>query len=155
METRLNRGLARVAGVLTSLVAALLLLFVAIALAGTALSLIRPLFGHGDLMRAVIEGLDDAFLVIILLELLHTTLSRGPVTHRVQEFLVVGITAGVRSGLELSAERGGDSRTIAGSLALDALGVLMLVGALWLVRQGVRAGREARSQSPPGGACGH
>jgi hypothetical protein len=105
-------------------------------------------------MRAVIEGLDDAFLVIILLELLHTVLSRGPVTRRVQEFLVVGITAGIRSGLEISAERGGDSRGIASSLAIDALGVLMLVGALWLVRQGLRAGPPSthsphRSQPPP------
>jgi phosphate starvation-inducible membrane PsiE len=146
LERRLNRGLERTASLLTSLVALLLILFVAIALMGTVRGAAEPLIREHDFMRAAINGLDGAFLVIILLELVHTTLSRGPVTRQLQEFLVVGITSAVRSGLEVAAERGGGAQAIALSLAINASAVLILVGALWLIRQRlhVERGKEPR-----------
>jgi hypothetical protein len=42
----------------------------------------------------------------------------------------------VRSGLEVAANRG-DARTVGVNLAIDAAAVLLLVAALWLVRQRV------------------
>jgi hypothetical protein len=135
VEERLNRALERVASVLTSIVALGLILFVVLALVSVAMAAVKPVLSHRDFARGAIDGLDGAFLVIILLELVHTTLSRGPVTRQVQEFLVVGITVGVRSGLEIAAVRGGDLRALPINLAINALGVLILVAALWLVRR--------------------
>lgn len=134
-ERRLNRILERLASVLTSVVAFLLILFVVVALVGTVRAASEPLLHEHDFTRSAIEGLDGAFLVVILLELVHTTLSRGPIARQVQEFLVVGITSAVRSGLEVAASRGGGAHSIAVSLAINACAVLILVAALWLVRQ--------------------
>jgi phosphate starvation-inducible membrane PsiE len=142
VERHLNRVLERTASVLTSLVAMLLILFVAIALVGTVSAAAEPLVHEHDFMRAAIDGLDGAFLVVILLELVHTTLSRGPVSRQVQEFLVVGITSAVRSGLEVAANRGGGpAQPTAVSLAINASGVLILVAAFWLIRQRLHAER--------------
>lgn len=135
VERRLNRGLERTASLMASLVALLLILLVVVALIGTARAAVEPLLARHDFMHAAIDGLDGAFLVIILLELVHTTLSRGPVTRQLQEFLVVGITSSVRSGLEVAAERGGGAQSVAINLAINAFGVLILVTALWLIRQ--------------------
>lgn len=141
-EGFLNRVLVRAVGVLTSVVALLLVVFVVVALAGAGLAAMQPLGSGHDFTGAAIEGLDRAFLVVILLELAHTTLSRGPITRQVQEFLLVGVTSGVRAGLETVAQRGGDARSTAVSLALNAVGVFVLVGALCLVRQRLYAERR-------------
>lgn len=147
-ETHLNRVLERIASILTSLVAGLLILFVVVALIGVVVAAGRPLFEHHDFTEAAIQGVDAAFLAIILLELVHTTLSRGPITRQLQEFLVIGITAGVRSGLEVAAgAREHNPRDVALNLALNAASVLILVGALWLVRQRLRADRGAEKGS--------
>jgi hypothetical protein len=136
LERRFEPGLERTANVLGSLVALLLLTLVCVALVGMVLTIVKTLV-KGDFNQSVSEGLDAAFLIIILLELVHTTLVRGPISNRVQEFLLVGITAGVRSGLEVAANRG-DARIVGVNLAIDAAAVLLLVAALWLVRQRVR-----------------
>jgi hypothetical protein len=137
IEERLNRGLERAASLFTSVVALLILGLVLVALVGGIISAIEPLMHGHDFARAAIDGLDATFLVIILLEVVHTTLSRGPIARQLQQFLVVGITSAVRSGLEVSAQRGADARAITYSLVLDALAVLVLVCSLWLVRQRV------------------
>jgi hypothetical protein len=139
LEDRLNRALVRAASLFVYLVAVLILGLVLVALIGGIVGAIEPLIHGRDFTRAAIDGLDAAFLVIILLELVHTTLSRGPIAQQLQQFLVVGITSGVRTGLEVSAQRGADARAIASSLALNALAVLVLVGALWLVRRQVKS----------------
>jgi phosphate starvation-inducible membrane PsiE len=72
--------------------------------------------------------------VIILLELLHTILSHGPISQQVQEFLAIGITAAVRHGLGLAASNT-DQNALVIDLAVNSGGVLLLVSALWLVRQ--------------------
>jgi phosphate starvation-inducible membrane PsiE len=142
LEDRVNHVLERAAGVLTSVVAALLVVFVVVALMGVLTRAAKPLAGR-DYSAAAHEGLDAAFLAIILLELVHTTLSRGSITRQLQEFLVIGVTAGVRSGLEVAAgAREKNPREIVTNLAINALGVLVLVVALWLVRQRLHVERS-------------
>ncbi len=145
VERRVELALQHTASVLSSMVAIALLALVGIALVGMVVVIVRAL-ASADFSRAVVEGLDAAFLVIILLELVHTTLARGPISSQVQEFIVVGITAGVRTGLEVVAARG-EARSVVISLAINALGVLLLVGALWLIRQRLHAETVERPQS--------
>jgi phosphate starvation-inducible membrane PsiE len=142
LERRVEPSLLRAASIFGSIVALVLLALVAIALVGTVRVVALALIAR-DFNRAVVDGLDSAFLVIILLELVHTTLARGPVSSQLQAFLVVGITAGVRLGLEVAAERG-DPAAVVRNLAINALGVLVLVGALWLVRERLHAERTAQ-----------
>jgi phosphate starvation-inducible membrane PsiE len=137
-EERFNRLLERATSVLTSVVALVLLVFVVLALAGVAVAAIQPLLGAHDFTHAAIDGLDGTFLVIILLELVNTTLSRGPIARQLQEFLVIGITSGVRAGLEVVAQRGAEMRTVAISLALNASAVLILAIAFCLIRRRLR-----------------
>ena len=137
-ENKFNGAVERTAAVLTSIVAVFLVTLVGVALVGAIVATLQPLLTH-DYARAAVGGLDATFLAIILLELVHTTLSRGPITRQVQEFLVVGITGGVRSGLEVAAERSGESQAVALSMAITAGAVLLLVAALWLVRQRLHA----------------
>jgi phosphate starvation-inducible membrane PsiE len=138
LEERFNRLLQHATNVLASVVALFLLVFVVLALVGVAVAAIEPLLSGHDFTRAAIDGLDGAFVVIILLELTHTTLSRGPIARQLQEFLVIGITSGVRAGLEAVAQRG-DTRATAISLVLTAAAVLVLVIAFCLVRHRLRA----------------
>jgi phosphate starvation-inducible membrane PsiE len=133
-EKRFNDALERIASLMTSLVAALLVVFVVIAAGGVVLDAWRALSIDRDLTRAAVTGLNGAFIVIILLELVHTTLSRGPITTQIQEFIVIGITSAIRTGLETAAARG-NHRDTAIDLAITSLAALILVVALWLVRQ--------------------
>jgi hypothetical protein len=88
-----------------------------------------------DLVHSAVSGLDAAFVAIILLELVHTTLSRSPLSGQVQEFLVIGITSAVRHGLETAADRGTqNARDTAIDLCITSMAALLLVAALWLVR---------------------
>jgi hypothetical protein len=78
---------------------------------------------------------------------LHTTLSRGPISQQLQEFLVIGITAAVRHGLELAASGpGSNPREVVIALVLNSVGAVVLVGGLWLVRQQLRADRRAQRE---------
>jgi phosphate starvation-inducible membrane PsiE len=143
-EDRLSRAVERAAGVLTSLIALLLLGFVLVALIGVVGAVWRPLFYGHDYVEAALDGLDGAFLAIILLELVHTTLSRGAITRQLQQFIAIGITAAVRSGLEVAARAGaGNLREFITSVVLNSVGVLVLVAAWWLVRQRMHADGEA------------
>jgi phosphate starvation-inducible membrane PsiE len=136
LEHEVNQGLERAASVLTSFVATLLIVFVVVALIGVVVAAVKPIIERHDFLDAAVNGIVGAFLAIILLELAHTTLTRGPVTRQVQEFLVVGITASVRAGLEVAAEaRTRESRDVVTSLAINSIGVLLLVCALWLIRR--------------------
>jgi hypothetical protein len=149
-EHRIERGLRRAASLLGGIVALLMLALVVVALLGVVGPVLQA-SRSGDFGRAAVAGLDSAFLAIIILELVHTTLSRGPVSRQVQEFLVVGITSGVRTGLEVAAESGPSDR-VANSLAMNALAVLLLAGALWLVRQRLQAERAEASAAEPDSA---
>ena len=139
-ERDLTSALERAESLLTSLVGIILIIFVLIALAAVVVEVKDPLLG-GDFTGATLRGIDAAFLAIILLELLHTTLSRGPISQQLQEFLVIGITATIRHGLELAAGRG-DPRDVVVNLTVNAIGALLLVSALWLVRHQLRADRR-------------
>lgn len=148
-EERVNRFLEHAASMLTSIVAIFLIVFVLIALVGVVTGVATPLLHGHSFTQAALEGLDSVFLAIILLELLHTTLSRGSVTRQVQEFIAIGITAGVRSGLEVAAtSRSGNQREAVTALAINALGVLVLVVALWLVRQRIHIERRGNENDP-------
>jgi predicted PurR-regulated permease PerM len=136
LESRFNDSLARVANILTSIVAVLLIVFVVIALIGVVIEGVKPIVEHRNFTQAAVQGVNSAFLAIILLELVHTTVSRGPMTRQLQEFLVIGVTVGVRSGLEVAAGAGEhNARDVAINLAINALGVLILVAALVLLRR--------------------
>jgi hypothetical protein len=136
LEHRVNGTLERAASLLTSVVALLLIMFVGVALVGVLVAAARPIIEKRDFLDAAVQGIVGAFLAIILLELAHTTLTRGPVTRQLQEFLVVGITASVRAGLEVAAEaRTRDARDVVTSLAINSIGVFLLVFALWLIRR--------------------
>jgi len=59
----------------------------------TTFATLVPNSVDNPLPLALILSYDTAFLTIILVELLHTVLSRGPIGRQVQEFLVIGITS--------------------------------------------------------------
>ncbi|HTE85418.1 MAG TPA: hypothetical protein VK821_11865, partial [Dehalococcoidia bacterium] len=120
---------------LIAVVSLFLVIFVVIALVAVLVDVHDPLLRQHDFTTATLEGVNGTFLAVILLELLHTTLSRGPISQQLEEFLVIGVTAGVRHGLELAAgSRQGNPRDVVISLAINSVGVLVLVLALWLIR---------------------
>jgi hypothetical protein len=126
----------RAESLLVHIVSFFLVVLVLIALIGAVVSMREPLLHAHDYTTAVVDGVNGTFLAVILLELLHTTLSRGPISQQLQEFLIIGVTAGVRHGLELAVESPeGGSRDIVINLAINAVAVLGLVFALWLVRE--------------------
>ena len=159
VPSRLDRlfgnALEQIERVLVYVVAIFLVGFAVLALVNTVVSVINGWPGaahNGDFNPLIVTGIDSAFLTIILLELLHTVLSRGPLSLQLQEFLVIGITSAVRRGLEIavSSSTAGQSveeaRThgqappqsnfdVVVALGINALGVLILIGALWMVRQ--------------------
>ena len=145
-DERIIKVYERVESLLTLIVALLLIGFVLIALAGVVIDVRGPLIHDHNFTEAALGGIDSIFLAIILLELLHTALSHGPVSQQVQEFLVIGITAAVRHGLEVAAPgHGKSSHAVVIDLAINSAAVLVLVLALWLIRQQLRADqREIR-----------
>jgi phosphate starvation-inducible membrane PsiE len=154
-EKRFNDALERMASVLTSVVATLLMIFVVVAIVGVVMDAWHSLFRDHDPMHAALSGLDAAFIVIILLELVHTTLSRGPISTQVQEFLVIGITSAVRNGLETAAGRGSSpARETAIDLAITSVAALLLVISLWLVRQRLNAEHTTSRGRPERGEHG-
>jgi hypothetical protein len=65
-----------------------------------------------------------------------TTFSRGPLASQVLSFLAIGITAGVRTGLEVAAVAPETApRDAVIDLAIVAVGVLLLASAYVLVRR--------------------
>ena len=150
-EKAVNNVLERVAGGLTSVVAGLLVLFVMVAVVGIVLNAWTSFQQEHDVMHAAVAGLDAAFVAIILLELVHTTLSRGPVSVQVQEFLVIGVTSAIRTGLETAAGRGTkDPRAVAIDLAITSFAALLLVLALWLIRQRLAVERQQQNATDSG-----
>ena len=148
-ERRLFAGYERAESLIMSIVALVLIALAVIALVDTVVQIATPLLARErDYTKAVTRGIDAAFLVIILTELLHTTLSRGPISEQLQEFLVIGITAAVRHSLELAAGKG-NSREVVLDLTINAVGAVVLVSGLWLVRQQLRA--DARVARGNGG----
>jgi len=147
LNERLVGSLRIVEQLLVSVVALLLLGFAALGLFNTLALVKDALAGGGDYAVIIADGIDAAFLTIILLELLHTVLSRGSIVQQVQEFLVIGITSAVRHGLTVTASgnrataggalqgAGSSARDVGINLTINAGGVLVLVAALWLVRQ--------------------
>ena len=142
-EQRLYRLFEQAETILTASVAIVLIALAALALLDTFVRVIGPLLNEQhNAVRAVTDGIDAAFLVIILLELLHTILSHGPISQQLQEFLAIGITAAVRHGLGLAASTT-DQHGLVIDLAINSSGVLLLVLALWLVRQRAAGETEA------------
>jgi hypothetical protein len=154
-EVWLDRVLERSARVLGVLVSVLLIVFVAIVLIGVARDLLGPVLHEQKLTDAALRGLDDAFLAIILLEVVHTTLSRGPLASKVLAFLAIGITAGVRTGLEVAAVAPESApRDVVIDLAIVALGVVLLAVAYVLVRHRLYVERSSNGASPGRAADG-
>jgi hypothetical protein len=148
-QHRLDQSLERGASVLASVVAVLLLVVVLVALGGVVQDMWKPLVRDHDLADAALRGLDASFLAVILLELVHTTLARGPVSRQVQQFLIIGITSAVRTGLEIAANaRVAEPHAVVTSLAINSVSVLLLVVSLLLVRRHLLAA-EAAEQSGP------
>jgi hypothetical protein len=136
IERQALQFLKQTESLLTHVISFILVLLVLVALVGVVASVRDPLLHEHDFSTAAIDGVNAVFLAVILLELLHTTLARGPISRQLQEFLIIGITAGVRHGLGLAVEsHAGSSRDVVINLTLNSLSVLGLVLALWLVRQ--------------------
>jgi phosphate starvation-inducible membrane PsiE len=149
-EARVNASIERAASVMTTVVAALLMVFVAVAIVGVVADAWHPLCEH-DFVGAAVAGLDAAFIVVILLELVHTTLSRGPISTQIQEFLVIGITSAIRSGIETTARRGTASpRETAIVIVITSFAALLLVGALSIIRQRLSSERRTQRSTPQG-----
>jgi len=156
LEHRLLDALERAESFLLLFVALVLIALAAVTLVNTVVSFSTSYFGHEthDFLGLVNSGIDELFQVIILAELLHTTLSRGSVSTQLQEFLVVGITVVVRHGLELASQGG---VTVKGAkpieptqlvidLVINAFAALILIGGLWLVQQFVRSDLRAHAE---------
>ena len=144
LEERLFTLFERAESALMALVALILVILALLAVLDTAVQVGQPLLQHDpDFTRAVTSGIDTTFLVIILLELLNTSLSRGPVSSQLQEFLIIGITVAVRHSLELVVGKG-SSRELVIDFTINAAGALILAVALWLVRQPLPARRGTR-----------
>ncbi|MDB4953882.1 MAG: hypothetical protein JWO36_1451 [Myxococcales bacterium] len=144
VERRVNNVLERTASVLTSVVGVFLVLFVGVALFGVIEQIWEPLVRQHDFTRAALRGVDAAFVAIILLELVHTTVSQGPLTRQLQHFLVIGVTAGVRRGLDIAAGvREATPREIIIDLVLNSVAVLVLVLAWVLVRHRLHTERPS------------
>ncbi len=139
----------RIESRLISVVALFLIAFVAIALAAVIKEVKDPLLDL-DFGTAAIKGTDATFLAIILLELLHTTLSRGPISEQVREFLAIGITATVRHGLDIAASRGNGQRDVVINLAINMGAALVLVVALWLTQHQTRADQQVVQDTASG-----
>src|SRR5579871_3496384 len=71
--------------VLIYVVGLFLIGFAILALVDTVVLVKDPIFVEHDYTTAITHGIDAAFLTVILLELLHTVLSRGPLSRQLQE----------------------------------------------------------------------
>lgn len=155
IEHRLLEILERAESFLLLFVALVLIALAAVTLVNTVLTFSSMMLSHetNNFLPLVNNGIDELFQVIILAELLHTTLSRGSVSTQLQEFLVVGITVVVRHGLELASQGGVtgkgvkpiDPTQLVIDLVINAAAALILIGGLWLVQQFVRSDRRADS----------
>lgn len=164
---RLDRGTSAVFEVLhrvlTAAVALALVVLALIALWNTVVTIAGSLSTR-DLGAAIAQGVDTVFLTIILLELLHTVITREPLAQQAQDFIVIGLTSAVRFGLSVVATASGSASAARGehvpaltsattprdtviNLAINSASVLLLVGALWLVRH--RFPRELATSDPP------
>lgn len=181
LDERLGRVLESIERGLIYVVALFLIGFAVLALVDTVVNVWQPVFSGGrDITSGIVVGVDKSFLTVILLELLHTVLSRGPISRQLQEFLVIGITSGVRRSLEIAVGTNAEtvvhkvcipasrlplhatsvcqkvtisvpapsSRDVVIDLTINASGVLILVGALWLVRQQAGVAPEERVDGP-------
>ncbi len=133
---------------------ALILALLAILATWETLVSVWRLMRAGHLTTAVAAGTDSIFLTVILLELLHTVISRGPLLEQTQEFIVIGITSVIRHGLSLVATAGIATAAVSGAhggappnardividLAINSASVLLLVVALWLIRRHASSG---------------
>ncbi len=128
-------------------VAAFLAALAALSLFAAAFELHGSLVETGDFTLALTQALDAVLLTVILLELMRTIVSRSPMLHRLQDFLIIGTFSAVRYSLEIvaGARVGGpawrvheahvDPRTVVTALAINAIAIILLTAALWLVRQ--------------------
>lgn len=152
----MERSFELIQRVLIAGVAIVLVILSSMALWDTVVLVHEQLVAH-DLTKAITEGVDTVFLTVILLELLHTVISRGSLAQQAPEFIIIGITSAIRHGLGLVASSAGTAETVTRvikghaykltvpgssnpreiviSLTINSGSVLILVLALWLVRQ--------------------
>lgn len=154
IDGRLGAGFAILHRILIAAVALVLVVLAAMALWNTATTVETNLARH-ELSSAVTQGVDAVFLTIILLELLHTVITREPLAQQAEDFIVIGLTSAIRYGLGVVATASGsdsspgatthhlahipvssaaDPRDTVINLAINSASVLLLVAALWLVR---------------------
>lgn len=154
MDAGMEQSFAVVHEILIAGVAIALIILSAMALWDTVV-LVRDELQVHNVTRAITVGVDTVFLTVILLELLHTVIGRGPLAQQAPQFIIIGITSAIRHGLGLVATAQGSGETlkrvigghayklsVPGSsgretvinLAINSGSVLLLVAALWLVR---------------------
>jgi spore maturation protein SpmA len=162
LDDWMGQSFALVQRLLITAVAIALVILSVMALWNTFVLVQRETDVH-DLTRAITIGIDAIFLTVILLELLHTVISRVPLAQQAPDFIIIGITSAIRHGLGLVATTSaetvtrrigkhiyqitvpgtGNPRDIVINLVINSGSVLLLVAALWLVRH--RVGGEQRA----------
>lgn len=170
LDDVLDRGFDVLERLLIAGVGITLIALAAMALWDTVVLVHSQLEVH-DLTRAITVGVDTVFLTIILLELLHTVIARESLARQAVDFIIIGITSGIRHGLglvatsasggekvtryvhgqkfEITVPGSGNARETVISLAINAGGVLLLVMALWLVRHRIDASRDQEENGRP------
>ncbi|MGH7709445.1 MAG: hypothetical protein ACREM8_02295 [Vulcanimicrobiaceae bacterium] len=147
IDDRIRRWFTVIQRVLEYAVALFLSAFAAMSLWTAVIEFKGSVVEFDDYTLAITQALDAVLLTIILVELLRTVLSNAPMARRLQEFLIIGVFSAVRYGLEIVAGARGvphggagaiahpNPRDVVTALAINAVGVFVLVAALWLVRQ--------------------
>ncbi|MFD7629775.1 phosphate-starvation-inducible PsiE family protein [Streptomyces sp. NPDC059851] len=132
-------------------VAALLVLLAGLLTAGVIHDVIRSIQGPYDEETVVLSALDNGLVLFIVAELLHTVrLTIRNQTLDAEPFLVVGLIAGVRKVLIVTAEAEKSFRWKVEGIELLVLAglILVMVTAVYVWRRSTRPGDYFPLQEP-------
>ena len=124
------------AGNFVSVLATLLLVILAVAVAGLALyTLVHDWRATGALDLAINQVMTYALLLLIIGELLVTVSQKANLVRELLDFLVIGVTTLVRHGLQLVLNsHAGGGRDVTPDLLINAGAILLLTVAFLAVR---------------------
>lgn len=123
------------AGSFVSLLATLVLMILAVAVAGLALySLVHDWRTTGALELAINQTINYALLLLIIGELLVTVSQKANLVRELLDFLVIGVTTLVRHGLQLVLNAHSGGRNVTPDLLINAGAILLLTVAFLAVR---------------------
>jgi uncharacterized membrane protein (DUF373 family) len=151
----MSKWLSRIEDALYFAIGSLLVGAALVLLIWTVLSFVRMTAG-GNVGEAVLQTLDSLLLVVMLVEILHTVgISIQGHTLVAEPFLVVGLIAAIRRILvvtaeqaEVTAERAEEFRMAMLELGILTVMILVLVGAIYIVRRTSTHQQEASNVEP-------